>query len=131
MACEHITDLAQRLAWLPTDGSDPTGVPAPLRAVLTPVKRYRYTAPSHAPINRLEYEFLAALALSGWSTLAPAHTAGAVQVCAWRWPKPSTTAKTWTAAPGRSSWRGDNWNRRACGNPPWCGPANGVWHWCA
>ena len=67
MSCEHITDLAQRLAWLPTDGSDPTGVPAPLAAVLTPVKRYRHTAPSHAPINRLEYEFLAALALSGWS----------------------------------------------------------------
>jgi len=67
MSCEHITDLAQQLAWLPTDGSDPTGVPAPLAAVLTPVKRYRHTAPSHAPVNRLEYEFLAALALSGWS----------------------------------------------------------------
>ena len=67
MSCDHISDLAQQLAWLPTDGSDPTGVPAPLEAVLTPVKRYRHTAPSHAPINRLEYEFLAALALSGWS----------------------------------------------------------------
>lgn len=67
MSCDHISDLAQQLAWLPTDGSDPTGVPAPLAAVLTPVKRYRHTAPSHAPINRLEYEFLAALALSGWS----------------------------------------------------------------
>jgi hypothetical protein len=67
MSCDHITDLAQRLAWLPTDGSDPTDVPAPLAAVLTPVKRYRHTAPSHAPVNRLEYEFLAALALSGWS----------------------------------------------------------------
>lgn len=67
MACAHSTDLAPQLAWLPTDGSDPTGVPAPLAAVLTPVKRYRHTAPSHAPVNRLEYEFLAALALSGWS----------------------------------------------------------------
>lgn len=67
MTCDHISDLAQQLAWLPTDGSDPTGVPAPLAAVLTPVKRYRHTAPSHAPVNRLEYEFLAALALSGWS----------------------------------------------------------------
>ncbi len=67
MSRDPIAELAQQLAWLPTDGSDPTGVPAPLAAVLTPVKRYRHTAPSHAPINRLEYEFLAALALSGWS----------------------------------------------------------------
>ena len=67
MTHDPIAKLAQRLTWLPTDGSDPTGVPASLAAVLTPVKRYRHTAPSHAPINRLEYEFLAALALSGWS----------------------------------------------------------------
>ena len=42
-------------------------MPAPLATVLTPVKRYRHTAPSHASVNRLEHEFLAALALSGWS----------------------------------------------------------------
>ena len=40
MFCDHTSDLAQRPAWLPTDGSDPTGGPAPLVAVLTPVKRY-------------------------------------------------------------------------------------------
>lgn len=67
MTQDYIAGLAEQLAWLPTDGSDPTGVPAVLAVVLTPVKRYRHTAPRRAPANRLEYEFLAALGLSGWS----------------------------------------------------------------
>ncbi|OQA41261.1 MAG: hypothetical protein BWY52_02629 [Chloroflexi bacterium ADurb.Bin325] len=70
MVQDYSAELAERLNWLPTDGADPTGVPAALADVLTPVKRYRHTAPKRAPLNRLEYEFLAALALSGWSMRA-------------------------------------------------------------
>lgn len=70
MTQDFVAGLAEQLAWLPTDGSDPTGVPAGLVIVLTPVKRYRHTAPRRTPANRLEYEFLAALGLSGWSMRA-------------------------------------------------------------
>ena len=62
--------LAERLRWLPVDGSDPTAVPAPLAQVLTPVRRYVHAQPTHTPINRVEYELLGALALSGWSMRA-------------------------------------------------------------
>lgn len=62
--------LAERLRWLPVDGSDPTAVPAPLAQVLTPVRRYVHAQPTHTPINRIEYELLGALALSGWAMRA-------------------------------------------------------------
>ena len=53
MAQDCIAELAEQLKWLPTDGSDPTGVPAVLAAVLTRGKRYRRTAPKRSPLNRL------------------------------------------------------------------------------
>lgn len=64
---DPIACLADQLRWLPQDGSDPTGVPRALATVLTPVTRYRRTLPTRTPANRIEYELLAALALSGWS----------------------------------------------------------------
>ncbi|MCX6031831.1 MAG: hypothetical protein NT169_21335 [Chloroflexi bacterium] len=70
MTLDSIADLADRLRWLPVDGSDPTGVPAPVAEVLTPVRRYVRTLPKHTPLNRVEYELLAALAWSGWSLRA-------------------------------------------------------------
>ncbi len=59
--------LAEQLRWLPVDGERPTGVPRALADVLSPIRRYRRRPPSHASLDRLEYELLAALACSGWS----------------------------------------------------------------
>ncbi len=117
MTQDFIAGLAEQLAWLPTDGSDPTGVPAVLAAVLTPVKRYRHTAPKRAPLNRLEYEFLAALALSGWSMRAALAEA--------------VNHSKDLHRRDRSSWRGGSWSAPVCGSAPSCAPASAGWPWCA
>lgn len=70
-ALQHPADfaiaLAEKLSRLPTDGGDLTRVPAAITGALTRVGRYKWTMPTRATVNRLEYEYLAALALSGWS----------------------------------------------------------------